>query len=92
MKTIYKPRGVCSRLMTVEIEGGIIQRVSIEGGCNGNLQGISGLVAGMTAEEAIKRLRGIRCDAKKTSCPDQLSYALEDCLNEENGNINQTIN
>lgn len=72
----YTPKGVCSRKMTIEVDGGIIAKVSIEGGCSGNLQGISRLVEGMAVEDAIMRLSGIRCGWKDTSCPDQLSRAL----------------
>ena len=73
----FGPRGVCSQRMTVEIEDGIIRSLRIMGGCSGNLQGISRLVEGMEAEEAIKRLEGIRCGFKPTSCPDQLAQALK---------------
>ena len=73
----FRPRGVCSQRMTVEIEDGIIRSLRIMGGCSGNLQGISRLVEGMEAEEAIKRLEGIRCGFKPTSCPDQLGQALK---------------
>lgn len=79
----YQPRGVCSRKMTVELENGIIRDVRVEGGCNGNLQGISRLVIGMPAKEAIERMRGIRCGGKPSSCPDQLSVALEQALQQE---------
>ena len=73
----YIPKGVCSRKMTVEADKGVIQKVSIEGGCSGNLQGISRLVEGMPVEQAISRLSGIRCGWKNTSSPDQLSKALQ---------------
>ena len=73
----FRPRGVCSQRMTVEIEDGIIRSLRIMGGCSGNLQGISRLVEGMEAEEATKRLEGIRCGFKPTSCPDQLAQALK---------------
>lgn len=76
----YMTKGVCSRRMTVELEDGIIRDVRIEGGCNGNLQGISRLVVGMDAQEAIRRMRGIQCGFKPTSCPDQLATALEQAL------------
>ena len=79
----YKPRGTCSRLMHVKIEDGIIRGVRIEGGCSGNLQGISRLVEGMSARDAIARLEGILCGSKATSCPDQLSKALKIALAEE---------
>lgn len=80
MEYSFRPRGVCSRKMTVEVENGIIRRLEVEGGCDGNLQGISRLVVGMEAEEAIRRLEGIRCGSKSTSCPDQLARGLKDCL------------
>ena len=73
----YIPRGVCSRKMTVEIEDDVIRSVRVEGGCSGNLQGISRLVEGMKVEEAIARMEGIRCGWKNTSCPDQLATALK---------------
>lgn len=80
MHISYIPRGVCSQLMEIDVEDGIIQKVEVEGGCSGNLQGVSKLLVGMTAEEAISRLKGIRCGFKSTSCPDQLSKALEKCI------------
>ena len=80
MTHTFTPRGVCSRRMTVELEDGIIKDVRIECGCSGNLQGISGLVVGMKATDAIERMKGISCGGKPTSCPDQLSKALEEAL------------
>ena len=82
MTYTYQPSGVCSQLMRVELDQGIIRKVEVLGGCNGNLQGISRLVEGMEAREAIRRLRGIRCGFKPTSCPDQLSKALRLALKE----------
>ena len=76
----YAPRRVCSSRIDLELEGDIIKSVRFTGGCNGNLQGISRLVQGMTAGEAIARLEGIRCGYKPTSCPDQLSRALREAL------------
>ena len=76
MKISYRPRGVCSRLMEIEVEDGRIVSVEVTGGCDGNLQGISRLLAGMEVEEAIRRMEGIRCGLKPTSCPDQLARAL----------------
>lgn len=73
----FRPQGVCSQLIEIETEGNIIQDVRFTGGCNGNLQGISALLKGMTVENAIDRLSGIRCGFKDTSCPDQLSRALK---------------
>ena len=73
---IYKTSGTCSSAINLEVEGDIIKSVSFTGGCNGNLQGISRLVEGMKVEDAISRLKGIRCGFKNTSCPDQLAHAL----------------
>ncbi|MBL6468639.1 MAG: TIGR03905 family TSCPD domain-containing protein [Mogibacterium sp.] len=73
----FRPQGVCSQLIEIETEGNIIRDVRFTGGCSGNLQGISALLKGMTVEEAIDRLSGIRCGFKDTSCPDQLSRALK---------------
>ena len=81
MTYTYTPRGVCSRRMVVELsDSGVIENVRIDGGCNGNLQGISRLVQGMKAEEAIARMEGISCGGKPTSCPDQLAKALKKAL------------
>lgn len=77
---IYQPKGVCSNAIDVELEEGIITSVKFTGGCNGNTQGISRLVVGMKAEDAISRLRGIKCGFKNTSCPDQLACALQEML------------
>lgn len=74
---IYKTSATCSSAINLEVEGDIIKSVSFTGGCNGNLQGISRLVEGMKVEDAISRLKGIRCGFKNTSCPDQLARALE---------------
>lgn len=78
MKMSYATRGTCSRRILLEVDGEVIQSVAFEGGCNGNLKGISALVVGMTRDEAIQRLKGITCGFKNTSCPDQLARALEE--------------
>lgn len=80
MTYTYYPQGTCSKVMSVELENGMIKKLEVIGGCSGNLQGIARLVEGMPAEEAIARLRGIRCGFKPTSCPDQFSIALEQAL------------
>ena len=78
METInYNPRGVCSRHMEIDVEDGVIQAVRVTGGCHGNLQGVTALLRGMTVDEAIARMDGIRCGMKPTSCPDQLAQALK---------------
>lgn len=74
----YKTRGTCSQRIIFDLsEDNVIENVSFVGGCNGNLNGISVLVKGMKAEEAIEKLSGIKCGFKDTSCPDQLSRALK---------------
>lgn len=80
MKISYRTQGTCSTLIEVDVEGGIVNEVHYTGGCNGNLQGISALVKGMPVDEVIKRLEGIRCGNKPTSCPDQLCKALKECM------------
>lgn len=77
MQFSYKTNGVCSRNILIDVEDGIVKSVRFEGGCNGNTKGISALVEGMKVEEVIKRLEGIRCGFKGTSCPDQLAQALK---------------
>lgn len=76
----YKTSGVCSRQINLTVEDGVITEAAFVGGCHGNTQGVAALVIGMTAEEAIRRLRGIKCGFKSTSCPDQLAQALEQNL------------
>ncbi len=84
MTYTFRPRGVCSQTMRVEVdEQGVIQELEVLGGCSGNLQGISALVKGMDAQEAIQRLKGIRCGFKDTSCPDQFARNLEKALEQD---------
>ena len=73
----YKTSGTCSKLIDFEVDDDIIKSVAFTGGCNGNLQGISALVTGMKVDDAIAKLKGIKCGFKNTSCPDQLANALE---------------
>ncbi|MCR5575749.1 MAG: TIGR03905 family TSCPD domain-containing protein [Oscillospiraceae bacterium] len=77
MEYSYRPRGVCSQRMDFELEDGKIVSVKVTGGCDGNLKGIASLVAGMDIDEAIRRMEGIRCGYKATSCPDQMAKALK---------------
>ena len=78
----YTPRGVCSRHIDIDVEDGIIHAVTFSGGCSGNTQGVARLLVGMTVEEAVTRLGGIRCGLKPTSCPDQVAQALRHYLEE----------
>lgn len=82
-ETIYKTHGTCSREIKVSVEDGIIKHVEFVGGCSGNTAGISKLVEGMPASDAIERLSGIRCGFKSTSCPDQLAKALETIVDQD---------
>ena len=78
MEYRYKPEGVCSSEMIIEVEGDIIKSVKIIGGCPGNTVGVSAMVEGRKIDEVIKKLKGIPCGMRGTSCPDQLSRALEE--------------
>ena len=83
MKFSFKTKGVCVRTIDFELnEDKIIENASFEGGCGGNTQGVARLVTGLRADDAIKKLKGITCGAKGTSCPDQLSVALEQAVTE----------
>ncbi len=77
MKHQYKPTGVCSTNIDFEIKDNRVYNVKYQGGCNGNLQGISKLIEGQNLEDVIYKLSGIKCGNKSTSCPDQLAKALE---------------
>ncbi len=80
MEYRFKPEWVCSQEIIINVENGIIQDVKFIGGCPGNTLGVASLLKGMKIEEAIKRLKGIDCRGRGTSCPDQLSKALEAIL------------
>ena len=84
MEYKFKPSGVCSREMIIDLDGDIIKSVNIIGGCAGNTVGVSRLIEGMKIDEAIKRLKGIPCGFRSTSCPDQLSIALQEAKNNMN--------
>lgn len=81
MEYRYSPEGVCSREMIIEVENNIIKAVKIIGGCPGNTLAVSAMVEGKNIDEVIKRLKGIPCGVKGTSCPDQLAKALEKIKN-----------
>ena len=81
MVTEYINKGVCSRKTIVELDSDhLIKNIEIIGGCNGNLKGITSLLIGMRAEDAISKMKGISCGPRSTSCPDQVAHALEDAL------------
>lgn len=72
----YRPTGVCCQFMQIKINNGIVEDVEFIGGCNGNLQGIRALVKGMSIDDVIAKLKGIKCGGKSTSCPDQMAECL----------------
>lgn len=78
--TTYKTKGVCAQAICFDLDGDIIKRVEFIGGCSGNTQGVARLVEGMKASDAIKKLEGIQCGPKPTSCPDQLAKALRQAI------------
>ena len=80
---VYKTKGVCASAVSFDLVDGKITGARFTGGCSGNTQGVCALVEGMDAKEAIKRLSGIRCGFKPTSCPDKLAKALQEALNAE---------
>ncbi|MGI6003893.1 MAG: TIGR03905 family TSCPD domain-containing protein [Christensenellales bacterium] len=76
----FIPKGVCSTRIEFDLDGGVIRSVHFEEGCDGNLQAISRLVAGMSADQVRTLLSGISCDGSGTSCADQLAKALSEAL------------
>ena len=78
MKYTYYTKGTCSQAIEFEVEDGMLKNVKFYGGCNGNTQGVARLVEGMKVEEVVRRLEGIRCGFKPTSCPDQLAKAIKE--------------
>lgn len=82
MHKTYKPKGTCSTEMNFDVIDGKIHNLVVTNGCNGNLKGIAALVEGQDVEEVKKKLKGITCGMKQTSCPDQLARALEELENE----------
>ena len=76
----YRTRGTCARQVIIDVEDGVISDCTFVGGCAGNTAGVAALVKGMKVEDAIARLKGIKCGFKPTSCPDQLALALEESI------------
>ena len=79
----YTTRGTCSRLIKFDVDGDKVKDVQFVMGCHGNTQGVAKLVEGMDIHEVIKRLKGIDCNGRGTSCPDQLAQALEQSLEQQ---------
>ena len=83
MQYTYKTKGTCSQMISFDVEDGKVSNVHFIGGCNGNLKGIGALVEGMSIDDVIARVEGIKCGMKSTSCPDQLAQALKEAKNAE---------
>ena len=79
----YKTSGTCSRMIIVDVEDGVISDCRFVAGCPGNTMGVASLVVGMRVEDAIRKMKGIKCGTKSTSCPDQLARALEEAMAEK---------
>lgn len=77
---VYKTHGTCSSQISFDIIDNKVHNVKFTGGCNGNTQGVAALVEGMDVNEAIRRMEGIRCGFRPTSCPDQLATALKEAI------------
>lgn len=73
---MYRTKGVCSSLIEIELDGNVVKSAAIRGGCDGNGKGVARLVVGMTVEEVQKKLSGVTCGFRNTSCPDQLAKAV----------------
>ena len=84
MSYVYRTHGTCASQIELELEGNIVHNVKFTGGCHGNLQAIPRLVEGMTVEEVERRISGIQCGMKGTSCGDQLAKALREAYNAQN--------
>ena len=76
----YKTKGTCAREVIVDVDDGVITECKFVGGCSGNTQGVAALVVGMKVEDAVAKIKGIKCGMKSTSCPDQLAIALEEAM------------
>lgn len=91
MRYTYRPKGVCSSQIIIDLDGDIVREVRFVGGCDGNLNGISRLVAGMSVRELELKLSGINCGRKETSCPDQLSIAVRQAFQAEQKRTAETV-
>lgn len=80
VKALYKTEGTCSQFIEVAVKDGVVNHCYFHGGCAGNTAGISQLVVGMKVDDVVKKLNGVRCGSKRTSCPDQLCRALEEAM------------
>lgn len=87
MEYRYRPVGVCSQEIIINVENEIIEKVEFIGGCPGNTVGVATLLKGMKIDEAISKLKGIDCRGRGTSCPDQLARALEKIKSQSNNTI-----
>ena len=82
MHFTYRTKGTCSQEILFDVDGKTVKNIEFIGGCNGNLKGISRLLKGMKAEDAIARMEGTTCGPRPTSCPDQIAKNLKKALAE----------
>lgn len=87
MTYTYKTHGTCATKIILELEENIIKKVQFVHGCHGNSQGIAKLVEGMAVEVVKEKLKGIRCEGKPTSCPDQLVKAIQEAYQKQNNSV-----
>ncbi|MBQ2412986.1 MAG: TIGR03905 family TSCPD domain-containing protein [Anaerotignum sp.] len=80
MHVKYDTKGICAVRVEFDVEDGVVKNISFLGGCDGNHKGLAALAEGMTPEEVARRLKGITCGRRSTSCPDQLAVALEEFM------------
>lgn len=86
----YVTEHTCSQLISLDLDGDVVKNINFMGGCNGNLQGISKLVEGMTVDKIEEKLQGIKCGRKPTSCPDQLAKAVRKAYEaQKNGEVQE---
>ena len=82
MTYTYKPKGVCSRAITVTLDGDTVENVEFKGGCPGNTTGVCLLCKGRKVDELVQMFTGVKCGLKSTSCPEQLAFALQEAMKE----------
>lgn len=83
MRYRYQTKGTCSHAIEFDFDENIVSNVQFTGGCHGNAQGVSKLAEGMTGDQIVSKLSGIRCEAKNTSCPDQFAQAIAELMDKE---------
>ena len=86
MRYEYRTKGTCSESVSFDLNGDVVTNVNVVNGCDGNLKGICSLIDGLTVDQIVDKLYGIRCQTKATSCPDQIAKAVLSAYRDEQGN------